>query len=481
MGVKVRANKQIRATWDRFNGAGQMSTVTIDEVRCFAEKRGLTVESVEEIEFGWNPRIKGIFIKTDAGSALYPRQKLNEIDIYNRNIAFKQNYEKFWNSVDWFMPLYIARGTINDAILSAGINIIEHSRWNKQLLQSRFEPCLTSIYTLGNILPITVQTLADSTTISKHLPIIKESILAFYSGMKVAAIASLIPIIEDILGSILGEGNSDLDLVNKVNKCIDLAHEKVTKHHIEKADWVPPEYIELSVMKVMNERSFTLETIRYWLINSFYAKTSAYDNHSGFNRHFFAHAKSDVWQNTSNFFRAMGLIQALAFVECFAVEGSNVSIFPPEPDERHESFRLEVLVCLKTQFFKQQILQQLQIDNNLPFNDTASDDGWLRRAAKLLEKMNEELIPRLREKGWQCHSFTDPVNEGEYISVNASKGNHEIKVALLYRCATGNEIYKELDKSCDFILYQGAYYHQESYAFGVTAKVLPLNAWIAPD
>ncbi|MFH0223035.1 hypothetical protein ACGRPS_00155 [Vibrio furnissii] len=360
-------------------------------------------------------------------------------------------------------------------------NITEHSHWNKQLLQSRFEPCLTSIYTLGNILPITVQTLADSTTISKHLPIIKESILAFYSGMKVAAIASLIPIIEDILGSIIGEGNSDLDLVNKVNKCIDLAHEKVIKLHIENADWIPPEYIELSVMKVMNERSFVLETIRYWLINSFYAKTSAYDNHSGFNRHFFAHAKSDVWQNTSNFFRAMGLIQALAFVECFAVEGSNVSIFPPEPDERHESFRLEVLACLNTQFFKQQILQKLQIDNNLPFNDTASDDGWLRRAAKLSEKMNEELIPRLREKGWQCHSFTDPVKEGEYISVNASKGNHEIKVALLYTCATGNEIYKELDKSCDFILYQGAYYHQESYAFGVAAKVLPLNAWIAPD
>ncbi|MFH0223032.1 hypothetical protein ACGRPS_00140 [Vibrio furnissii] len=71
MSVEVRTNKHIRATWDRFNGSGQMSTVTLDEVRCFAKKRGLTVESVEEIEFGWNPRIKGVFIKTDAGSALY--------------------------------------------------------------------------------------------------------------------------------------------------------------------------------------------------------------------------------------------------------------------------------------------------------------------------------------------------------------------------------------------------------------------------
>ncbi|GGP44760.1 MAG: hypothetical protein WBG74_05190 [Shewanella sp.] len=72
--------------------------------------------------------------------------------------------------------------------------------------------------------------------------------------------------------------------------------------------------------------------------------------------------------------------------------------------------------------------------------------------------MNLEIIPNLRDKGWQCHSFTDPVKEGEYITVKASKGDREIKISLLYTCATGNDIYKELDKSCDFILYQGAYY-----------------------
>ncbi|TKF13599.1 hypothetical protein FCV66_13320 [Enterovibrio norvegicus] len=481
MAVNSRTNKHIRATWDRFNNSGQMSTVTIDEVRAFAESRGLVVEGVEEVEFGWNPRIKAIQLKTDVGTALYPRKRLSEIEIYNHNIVPNQNYENFWNSVDWFMPFYIARGVIDDAISSTGINVLEYSHWNRHLLQSRFEPCLSSIYTLDNIIPITVQTLADSAAISKHLPIIKESILAFYSGMKVAAIAALIPIIEDILGSIIGEGSSDLDLVNKVNKCIDLANERVVKLHINGADWIPPEYIELSVMKVMNKRTFALETIRYWLVNSFYVKTADYDNHSGFNRHFFAHAKSDVWQNTSNFFRAMGLIQALAVVECFAVEGSKVSLLTPEPDERYDSFRLEVFACLNTQSFKAKILQQLQIDNNLPFNDTASDDGWLIRAAKLSEKMNDEIIPRLREKNWQCHSFTDPIKEGELITVNASKGSREIKVALLYTCATGNDIYKKLDESCDFILYQGAHYHQDSYAFGITASVLPLNAWIAPD
>ena len=477
--MTLKANKHIRATWDRFKD--NMSTVTINEVKLFAEKRGLIVKSIDEVKFGMNIEISAIHLKTDVGSALYPRQKLNEIEIYNHNKEPNKNHENFWKSVDWFTPLYVSNGTINSAFKNAGINVIKHSNLNKSLLQSRFEPCLTSIYTLDNIISVTVQTLPDSIAIAKHLPIIKESILAFYSGMKVVAIAALIPIIENILSVIIGEGSADSDLIKKVNTSIDLAQDKVTAIHINNADWIPPEYIDLSVMKVMNKRTFILETIRYWLIHSFYGKTSAYENHSGFNRHFFAHAKSDVWQNSSNFFRAIGLIQALAFVECFAINGSNVSIFPHEPDERYSSFRLEVFACLNTQHFKKTIIQQLQINNNLPFNDTASDNGWLLRSAKLSDEMNNKLILRLRENGWQCHSFTDPIEDGEYITVNASKGNKEIKVALLYTCATENNIYKELDKSCDFILYQGAYYKQESYAYGIAASVLPLNAWIAPD
>ncbi|MGO2236024.1 MAG: hypothetical protein ACTH5B_18320 [Marinomonas sp.] len=481
MSIKKKTNKHIRATWDRFNKPNKMSTVTISEIKDFAEQRGLLVEGVEEVDFGYNPRIKAIQIKTNEGTALYPRQRLDEIDVYNRNIQPNQDYEHFWNSVDWFIPMFMTSGDIKHGIEVSGLNVRGHRHSNKRLIQERFEPALSSIYTLGNIVPITVQTLAESSTICKHLPIIKESILAFYSGMKIAAIAALIPIIEDILGSIIGEDGSDLDIVSKVNKSIDLANEGVTKLHINNVDWISEEYIESSVLKVMNERTFTLETIRYWLLNSFYATTDNYDNHSGFNRHFFAHAKSDIWQNEHNFFRAMGLIQALAFIECFAVEGSKVSIFPPEPDERAESFRLEVFACMNTQFFKMQILNKLQLENNLPFNPTASDDGWLLRASKLSEKMNTEIIPSLRDNEWQCHSFTGPIKEGEYISVNATKGNHDIKVALLYTCATSNSIYKELDKTCDYILYQGYYYKQDSYAYGVEAKVLPLSAWITPD
>lgn len=481
MSIKVKPHKVIRAIWDWLNCSGQLSSITLGEVKAFAENKGLTVLSIEEIKFGWNPQLEAIFLKTTDGTALYPRKKLSEIDVYNNNIAYIERYEEFWSSVDWFFPPYVPLGKIHGVIQDLFENTPLNEQSDRKPAQRQFESRLSSIYNLGNIIPITVQTLAESSAIAKHLPLIKESILAFYSGMKVVAIAGLIPIAEDILYSIIGTGSPEIDTVAKVNKSIDLANNTVTELHINNADWIPHEYIDNSVLKVMNERTLVLETIRSWLLNSFYAKTQDYDKHSGFNRHFFAHAKSDIWHNEQNFFRAIGLIQALAFVECFAMKESKVSIFSPEPDDRSESFRLEVFACMNTQFIKKHVLNKLQIENSLPFNPTASDDGWLLRSSKLSEKMDGEIVPCLKAKGWQCHSFTDPIKEGEYISVRASKGTQEIKVALLYTCATSNRIYKELDQTCDFILYQGSYYKQDSYAYGVTAEVLPLSAWIAPD
>ena len=42
----------------------------------------------------------------------------------------------------------------------------------------------------------------------------------------------------------------------------------------------------------------------------------------------------------------MGLIQALAFIECFAVNGNKVSISEPTPDDRAKSLHKEILACL---------------------------------------------------------------------------------------------------------------------------------------
>ena len=477
--ARKEAYKELRAIWNYYLENDRWNSVTLVDIKAFAVKKGFLVYSIEEVEFGSTLRIKGVLLKTNLGSALYPREKLNEIEHYNKSIESNKNYEEFWAAVDWFLPAFTTKEKLFSAIKKRNIDIINHKRLSKEVLQKNFEDSLTSIYDFSNIIPITEHTLSKSKAISKHVPLIREAMFAFYSGMKIVAIASLIPIVENIISEIIGVNDSD-KISEKVDKCIDKANKKVISSHINDADWIPEDYTKISVLKVMNERIFMLELIRSWLKNSFYANTNKYTNYSGFNRHIFAHAKSDLWQNSSNFFRAIGIIQAMAFVECFAVEGSQVSLFLPNHDNKSESLRQEVFACLNFQSIKKILLASQQISNNLPFNPTSSDDGWLLRAAILSEKMDSEVVVKLRDNNWDCHLISDPIKDGEYITVEAKKEDLIIKVALLYSCASSNKLYKCLAENFDYILYQGPSYNQKEYAYNVDVIIRPLNAWLAP-
>lgn len=476
-----KLERKFQFIWNKLFHTNKLKDITLEEFEEMAKGQDIVILDIKEASCGFNQNIKAIKLETPIRTAIFPREKLEQIDLYINNIKPFKEIEDFWHKVDWFCPVYMNREQINKGFKVVGLKIGDHKILPKQVLQERFEQAFPTIYNFSNIIPITVQVLPDSIAIAKHLPVIRESILAFYSGMRVTAIASLIPIIEDILNTIIGEQGKGLDLKAKVQHCIAKARENIVQEHIDNADWAPEEFIRVDVLKVMNERIRIIELIGDWLQNSFYEDTDKYDNISGFNRHYFAHAKSEIWQNQSNFFRAMGLIQALAFIECFAMNGSKLSIFPPLPDKRTESFRNDVFACLNLQVIKDDLLRKLQIQNCLPFNPTSSNDGWLGKAAILSSAMNDEIVKKLRDKGWQCHSFGEPMKSGGYITVRATKQNESIGVALLYTCSTDNAIYKELEKVSNYILYLGPPHLQSSFARGVEKHVGPLNAWLAPD
>ncbi len=473
-------NSRFEVIWNHYSLRDEWNSISLENVKDFAEQKGLCVASIEETEFGDGPMIKAVLLKTRSGNALFPRQKLSEIKLYNKNKEANENYEKFWDSVDWFLPAFIPHGKLFDAISAAGLDVINHKEYQPHELQRRFETSLSSIYDFSNIIPMIQDTFSSSQVIRKHVPLIREAVFAFYSGMKMAAIAALIPIIEDILTQIADSDGIKLDTFNKIDRSIKKAEKNVICIFTRDADWLPNEYLTTEVLKVLSQRVFMLEILKNWLKNSFYKRTDTYNNFSGFNRHQFAHATSDVWQNQSNFFRALGLIQAMAFIECFAVEGNTISLMGPKVDEKSESFYQEILACLNFQVIKKQILEKQQTSSNLPFNSTSSDDGWLQRAAVLAIKMDSIVVVQLREKGWDCHKISDPIKEGEYIIVEAMKQGRSVKVALIYSCASDRGVYQSLDKECDYILYQGETFHLDDFAGHTTAIVRSLNAWIAP-
>src|SRR5699024_8346530 len=108
-----------------------------------------------------------------------------------------------------------------------------------------------------------------------------------------------------------------------------------------------------------------------------------------------------------------------------------------------------------------------------------ADDGVLLRKAFLSQQCMSDLVRPLRDAGWTV-KVNEPDNEALYMIVDASHSETRFSVALLYSCATENDIYKTLAKKCAAILYCGAPYNQDSFAFGISVHVGPVLGWQPP-
>jgi hypothetical protein len=90
-----------------------------------------------------------------------------------------------------------------------------------------------------------------------------------------------------------------------------------------------------------------------------------------------------------------------------------------------------------------------------------------------------DLVRPLRDAGWSVE-VSEPDEEALSMMVVASHGEKRFGVALLYSCGTDNNLYRMLAEKCDAILYRGAPYRQESYAYGIPVHVGPVLGWQPP-
>jgi hypothetical protein len=90
-----------------------------------------------------------------------------------------------------------------------------------------------------------------------------------------------------------------------------------------------------------------------------------------------------------------------------------------------------------------------------------------------------DLVRPLRDAGWSVE-VSGPDDKALYMTVVASHGEKRFGVALLYSCGTANELYRMLAEKCTVILYRGAPYKQESFAYGIAVHVGPVLGWQPP-
>ncbi len=147
-----------------------------------------------------------------------------------------------------------------------------------------------------------------------------------------------------------------------------------------------------------------------------------------------------------------------------------------EAAQRREVFRE---ISVSTRLAMKVVEQDLYQKHGRLVPEMPTDDGVTLRSAILSEECMRDLVQPLRDAGWSIQ-VNEPDEKALYMTVEASHQQSRLNVALLYRCGTDNNIYRMLAEKCDPILYRGAPYHQELFAYGLSVHVGPVLGWQPP-
>ena len=93
--------------------------------------------------------------------------------------------------------------------------------------------------------------------------------------------------------------------------------------------------------------------------------------------------------------------------------------------------------------------------------------------------MNDDIVKRLRNTGWQCHSFSEPEKEGEFITIQAFKMEEILKLPFCIVVIHAIKSIKNLRKHVT-IYFIWAPINNLLMLKGAK-HVGPLNAWLVPN
>lgn len=231
--------------WSNLVCTNRLETIKKDELIALAKQKDLIIDSIIDVKFGVNFRIEAYLIYTQQGRALFPKCSSIDIDGIDIERNFWLDYEKFWIEMDWFFPVYYSINKLDELLKLVHINRNCYKGIPSERLQHDFEHALPMIYNI----PLMVQNISEkfenSKVLAKHVPLLKESILSFYSGYAISATAALIPIVEDSLKKILELEDIERSTISdKVNTCINLAVEKCKFKDALNVDWIPNDFVE---------------------------------------------------------------------------------------------------------------------------------------------------------------------------------------------------------------------------------------------
>lgn len=464
-------SEHFQGIWRRALNASSLATLTPELIESWARERGLAVTGVEEREVGAFAKVQAIVLTVGEAKACFPKTPSEGDPHWASRRALADAEAALWDKMEWFSPLWISKRDVAKIFATA-----RHS--SRQQALQWFHYHTSTLYTLPFQAICIAQILPQARSLSELCPLAREAYLAFYNGYRASSIAALIPAIEGSLSRIASPSEQDVSIPTKVDRVVDRAIATAAKLHFEKM-WAPADYLSKDYLFGEDERVFAFETFRRWLQNSFFRKTDEYDGGTWLNRHMFAHGTHSLWQQSSNFERLVVVLATLALIESWHDDTHSVSLLFPVMNEDSKLLWQQGLARGFGQMgLKRREQRRFQKHGRLvPVMPT--DDGGLLRRALLADDCINELVRPLRDAGWSVE-VGEPDEKALYVTVVAAAGDERMTIALLSGCATDNAVYRKLAETCAAILYRGAPYNQQQFAYGINVHVGPAAAWLPP-
>ncbi len=465
------SDSHFQGLWRRAQGIPSLVELTPEMLLSWAVERGLKDASAESRPVGLFNPIDGIVLTHGAEKGFFPQISPSDDPTWLIRRQAADANAALWEKVEWFTPFWVSMGEARKVLES-----VRHVPKDRAI--ELFDYHMSTNYTLAFQAVCIAQIMPNARSLKAACPLAREAYLAFYSGYRASSIAALIPAIEGAISQILPDSDGSLAILDKVDRAIERAIATAASLHFE-GMWTPAEYRTKKFLFGQDERVFGFETFRRWLHRSFFRKTGEYDGVTWLNRHLFAHGGTTEWQQSSNFGRLVVALATVGLIESWHDESHKVSLFLPKMNDDSTLLHQQALLRGHTQMTMQLLEQKDYQEHGQLVPAMPTDDGATLRRAILSEDCIKDLVRPLRNAGWSVE-VSDPEATGLYMTVVAAAEGQSFGVALLFSCATSNDIYRKLAETCSAILYRGAPHHQNQYAYRIPAHVGPVAGWQPP-
>lgn len=469
--VSPDSSRLFNGIWHRAQNEASLQTLTPDRIASWAREKGIIDPITMVHDAGIFQRTPGILLDTGDQKAFFPTVNSTGDVAWSVRRHVADMDAALWDKMEWFFPLWLPMGKIREMLTA--VRTVAPAR-----AIELFDYYTSTLYTLAFQAVCIEQIMPQARSVREIVPLAREAYLGVYSGYPASSIAALIPAVEGSLTRIVSDLPADATAPDKIDHAIDRAIRTAADLHFE-GIWVPDDYKTTNYLFGQDERVFAFETFRFWLKKHFFCNTANYKGLTWLNRHMFAHGTASSWQQPRNFSRLIVTLATLAAVESWYDTSQHVSFILPEMNDASTFLWQQALFRGQTQIKMRLIEQDIYQKKGCLVPELPTDNGTTLRRAILAEDCMRDLVTPLRDAGWST-TVNEPDDAALFMTVTASCGEKQINVALLYSCASDNSLYRTLAERCDAILYRGAPYRQDSYAYGIQVHVGPVLGWQPP-